>query len=686
MLFTDSKPCSAQNIRKLFDHFATTSGLHLNTTKSQAFLGGDPADNDYFLHLLGIRNHNLPVKYSGALSSGMCLPLLDKIRRRIEGWAGHLLSHAGRLELLKTVLSSFHNYWTAGFTLPRKIQRSIEQILRRFLWGGPKLQAKIHHVNWDLICHPKQEGGLGIRNIKDWSKASMAARFWEVITHSKSLWTDWIWNRYLKRKSPWEVNSNSGCSWVWRQILSNRDWIKAEVKYIIFSGHTINILHDPWLEGRGLAHHLQGSFSSLPFLSPSATLSAIIKDGKWIRPPRWPSQLTALWPTILEIEIGGVGDDEIIWPHCKQGVLSTQAAWAYLRHSRPPAPWKNWIWANHQTPKHCFTAWLAILNRLPTSDRLIQRGLQATTTCQLCLQCLESANHLFFDCAFSSYIWKTILRKAGLQPPPISSITNWTEWLDSNCKAHPLNTLIQCILSTTIWFIWAERNARIFRGKAEHKSRVLGKILTSIKIQFQGHTVRAMASPALDIMAAQFSIQVHPLEEQLTEVLWCPPPLSWCKVNSDGSLGPDRAGYGHLIRDSNAHLITGAATRSDLFSINILELKALLAGLEQALASGFTQVWLESDSKTAISWVLGRGTPPWTATRTLRSIQTLLSKVQDWKISHIPREGNKPADFLASFQQDMGTSIISNLSMPSALRTLILDDATGKTQLRSKWK
>ncbi|KAK1292012.1 hypothetical protein QJS10_CPB17g00255 [Acorus calamus] len=346
MLFTDSKPCSAQNICKLFDHFATTSGLHLNTTKSQAFLGGDPADNDCFLHLLGIRNHNLPVKYLGlplflgVLSSRMCFPL-DKIRRRIEGWVGHLLSYAGRLELLKTVLSSFHNYWTAGFTLPRKIQRSIEQILRRFLWGGPKLQAKIHHVSWDLICHPKQEGGLGIRNIKDWSKASMAARFWEVITHSKSLWTDWIWNRYLKRKSPWEVNSNSGCSWVWHQILSNRDWIKAEVKYIIFSGHTINILHDPWLEGKGLAHHLQGSLSSLPFLSPSATLSAIIKDGKWIRPPRWPSQLTALWPTILEIEIGGVGDDEIIWPHCKQGVLSTQAAWAYLRHSRPPAPWKN---------------------------------------------------------------------------------------------------------------------------------------------------------------------------------------------------------------------------------------------------------------------------------------------------------------------------------------------------------
>jgi hypothetical protein len=49
-----------------------------------------------------------------------CLLLLDKFNRRISNWKGKLLSYAGRMELISSVLASLHIYWSSAFRLPEK--------------------------------------------------------------------------------------------------------------------------------------------------------------------------------------------------------------------------------------------------------------------------------------------------------------------------------------------------------------------------------------------------------------------------------------------------------------------------------------------------------------------------------------------------------------------------------------
>ncbi|KAK1266000.1 hypothetical protein QJS04_geneDACA000724 [Acorus gramineus] len=54
---------------------------------------------------------------------------------------------------------------------------------------------------------------------------AQAMRLCKNNIHKKSLWMDWVWNRYLLRNSLWAAEANSGSSWAWSQLLRNRDWI-----------------------------------------------------------------------------------------------------------------------------------------------------------------------------------------------------------------------------------------------------------------------------------------------------------------------------------------------------------------------------------------------------------------------------------------------------------------------------
>ena len=88
----------------------------------------------------------LPVRYLGVplistkLTASLCKPLVDSITSRATSWTAIFLSFAGRLQLIKSVLSIIQSFWNGFFILPKKIIHLVEQILRRFLWKGPQLE------------------------------------------------------------------------------------------------------------------------------------------------------------------------------------------------------------------------------------------------------------------------------------------------------------------------------------------------------------------------------------------------------------------------------------------------------------------------------------------------------------------------------------------------------------------
>lgn len=101
---------------------------------------------------------------SNRLTARDCRPLIERITFRVESWTSKRLSYAGRLQLIGSVLFSIQVYWSSIFIFTKEVCKVIDQILRSFLWHGTVGISKAAKVAWDVVCLPREEGGLASIN------------------------------------------------------------------------------------------------------------------------------------------------------------------------------------------------------------------------------------------------------------------------------------------------------------------------------------------------------------------------------------------------------------------------------------------------------------------------------------------------------------------------------------------
>lgn len=88
-------------------------------------------------------------------------PLMTKLTKCFHSWSVKIISFAGRLQLLKSVIFGIINIWVSAFALPKGCVKNIESFCTRFLWSGNIDKKGIAKVSWTTVCLPKEEGGLG---------------------------------------------------------------------------------------------------------------------------------------------------------------------------------------------------------------------------------------------------------------------------------------------------------------------------------------------------------------------------------------------------------------------------------------------------------------------------------------------------------------------------------------------
>jgi hypothetical protein len=85
--------------------------------------------------------------------------------------------------LIKAGLSSIPIFQFSALYAPVGIKKELAIITRKFLWQGGKVNGKKFHMfKWATTCAPKENGGLGIRDLEKINLALGAKVIWRVIT------------------------------------------------------------------------------------------------------------------------------------------------------------------------------------------------------------------------------------------------------------------------------------------------------------------------------------------------------------------------------------------------------------------------------------------------------------------------------------------------------------------------
>lgn len=124
---------------------------------------------------------------------------------------------------------------------------------KNFLWSGFCDRKVIPLVAWKQICLPKNEGGLGMKQIRAWNVAAIAKNLWNICLHKETLWVRWIHQIYIKGSSIWDLQEPQDCSWSLRKILQIRDIFRDHIKVSIGDGTQTLLFHDNWLGDARLA-------------------------------------------------------------------------------------------------------------------------------------------------------------------------------------------------------------------------------------------------------------------------------------------------------------------------------------------------------------------------------------------------------------------------------------------------
>lgn len=364
MVFVEGTKESVEGVLDVFEKFEVWSGLSIRLEKSTIYMGGvSEVEQRRILRNFPFAVGELPVRYLGlplmtkAMRRQDYMPLLGKIRSRICSWTSRFLSYAGRLQLIRSVLMSIVNFWGAAFRFPGQCTKEIEQLCSAFLWSGPELKSTGAKVAWQDICKTKQEGGLGIRALKEVNKVQGLKLIWRFLA-GDSLWSKWIRSNLLKGKSFWEVSLTSQAgSWIWRKLLKLREVVRSFHMKEIGNGRHTSFWYDNW-SNLGVMSDLLGPRGVIDLgIRREATVDEVLLNERKRRRHR------SVILIEIEKELEQIKEkqryevkDINLWRK-ESGFkpnFSTHEMWKLTRASGVQCAWGRCTWFSQATPKFVF--------------------------------------------------------------------------------------------------------------------------------------------------------------------------------------------------------------------------------------------------------------------------------------------------------------------------------------------
>lgn len=462
---------SVQAVLQVLREFELRSGMAVSVHKSSFFASGlTKEETDLIQFSTGMPMGSLPVRYLGIplctkkLSLLNCEVLLQQIKSRISSWSAKSLSFAGRLLLIKTVISGITTFWCSTFILPQACVKRINSMCGVFLWQGDIEKNHSARVSWEIVTKSKREGGLGIKNLAIWNKACCLKLIWLLFFQAGSVWVAWfveevldgslnnLWITFPHRRFSWQVNK------LLKLSTSIYSWIKLRVQ----NGASCRFWSDNWSPFGPLTSYLSCGGNSSFGISELATLASLSSGNNWLLPPARSEQLLNLHVHLTTVELNN-NDDYYVWEidGKTSDRYSTGTIYGKLREEGALVPWYHTVWNRSGIPRHNLLSWLFVLNRCPTKDKTMRWGDQTNPLCLLCNHSDENRDHLFFLCNFSWNLWGTLAPRCGITPERA-----WDRVLHQIRSVGPRSvkgTLLRLCWQGCIYWTWMERNARLHR-------------------------------------------------------------------------------------------------------------------------------------------------------------------------------------------------------------------------------
>ncbi|XP_055818647.1 uncharacterized protein LOC129887548 [Solanum dulcamara] len=207
--FTSTCKYSLKLIMKTLQRYEKSLGQLINKEKSQCMLplNTNPEIMSRITSITEFKHTHGPITYLGCpLYIGRqriiyFTSMVSKVTSRIRGWQTKVLNYGGRAALVKYVLQSLPIHLLSAITPTATTLKQIKSLIANFFWGWDKEKRKYHWASWETLSYPTEEGGIGMKNLKDVCQALQYKQWW-TFRYKKTLWGSFLRAKYCQRAHP----------------------------------------------------------------------------------------------------------------------------------------------------------------------------------------------------------------------------------------------------------------------------------------------------------------------------------------------------------------------------------------------------------------------------------------------------------------------------------------------------
>lgn len=320
----------------MLECYEKASGQQLNRNKTSLFFSKSTPSliTDQIKAALGVQEIKQYKKYLGLPSlvgrnkKASLLYIKERVKAKLQGWKEQLLSQAGREILLKGVIQAIPTFAMSCFKLLASLCNDIEILIRKFWWGQRGNQRKIHWTKWSSLCHPKNLGGMGFKELQKFNDAMLAKQIWRLLDNKTSLFHRFFKAKFFPNGSILDAKEGNG-SFAWKSILKGREVIKKGVQWRVGNGSLIRIYHENWLPDP----YSRSVVSPREFLGDDARVSVLIDSDHrcWLQDaidniflPHEAALIQSIPLSIRSCE------DQFFWSHTPDGLYSVRSGYRLL--------------------------------------------------------------------------------------------------------------------------------------------------------------------------------------------------------------------------------------------------------------------------------------------------------------------------------------------------------------------
>jgi hypothetical protein len=165
---------------------------------------------DQYSQIFGCEMGHFPFLYLGIpmnhkkLSNKDWKAVEERFQKILSSWKGKMLTYGARLVLINSVLSSLAMFMMSFFEIPKGILKKLDFYRSTFFWQGDNHKKKYRLMKWDILCLPKDQGGLGILNLEIKNICLLSKWLYKLINED-GIWQELLRKKYLKNKTIGEV-------------------------------------------------------------------------------------------------------------------------------------------------------------------------------------------------------------------------------------------------------------------------------------------------------------------------------------------------------------------------------------------------------------------------------------------------------------------------------------------------